>query len=347
MKSERLNQLLIKEDATVRLAMQAIEDGASEITLVINDSSHLVGAMTDGDIRRALLTGADLGSKVTPFINRRVRTVGPSIGRAEVLDMMRAYNVQQLPIVDKNGVLLGLHLLQEILGAEERPNWAVLVAGGRGIRLDPVTKNIPKPMLPVAGRPIIERLVLHLVSYGFRRIFLSVRYLSHIIETHFGNGSAFGCQIDYLKEQQPLGTCGCLSLLPGIPQHPVVVMNGDLITDVDIAEMLSLHTERQHDATLGVRSYVHSVPYGVVQINESRVTSIVEKPTASWLANGGVYILNPILVDMVGRGQEMNMPTLLEMAIGRGFKVGAYLLEKDWMDIGRIEELRKAQGVSA
>jgi dTDP-glucose pyrophosphorylase len=347
MKIERLKQLLIHDGARIRQAMQAIESGAAEIALVIDDAGRLVGALTDGDIRRALLQGADLESCVTQFVNRQIRVVGELTGRAEVLDMMRAYCIQQIPIVDESNKLVGLHLLQEILGATERPNWAVLMAGGRGARLDPITQKIPKPLLPVAGRPILERLVMQLVGYGFRRIFISVHYLGRMIEDHLGNGSAFGCKIEYLRENEPLGTCGSLSLLPERPEHPLLVMNGDLLTDTNIADLMSFHTAGRHAITLGVRSYDHTVPFGLVETQGDRICGISEKPTFSWLTNAGIYVLDPRVAWKLVLAKHCDMPTLLQQTLQRGESIGAFTIDKSWIDVGRPDELKRAQGKEA
>jgi len=347
MKAERLKQLLISDGARIRDAMQAIESGAAEIALVVDHVGRLVGALSDGDIRRSLLQGASLDSGVTQYVNRNIRVAREGTGRAEVLDMMRAYCIQQIPIIGESNTLVGLHLLQEILGAVERPNWAVIMAGGRGSRMGPVTQKIPKPLLPVAGRPILERLVLHLVGYGFRRIFVSVHYLGDMIEDHLRDGNAFGCKIEYLREKEPLGTCGSLSLLPERPEHPLVVMNGDLLTDANIGELLAFHANGRYAITVGVRSYIHTVPFGLVETRGDRICSISEKPSFSWLANTGIYVLEPSIAWRMVLGKHCDMPTVLDQVLARGESIGAFMIEKDWMDIGRIDELKRAQGKEA
>jgi dTDP-glucose pyrophosphorylase len=343
--SERLQELVVRPSSSIREAIAAIERGTAAIALVVDDSGVLLGVVTDGDIRRELLRGATLESGISSFYNCNFRVAGPSVRRAEVLDIMRAHGIQQIPIVDGKSRLLGLHLLREIIGAAERPNWAVLMAGGRGTRLDPITQRLPKPMLSVAGRPIIERLTLHLVGFGFRRIFLSVCHLGHLIEQHFGNGSALGCRIEYLRENKPLGTGGCLSLLPQLPEHPIVVMNGDLVTDVDIAQLLAFHEEGHHSITICTREYTHTVPFGVVEARDGHVVRITEKPTFGWLANAGVYVLNPELVARVPKNQEFKMTDIVDCAIAKEEKIGAFSIDREWMDVGEVEQLRRAQGV--
>lgn len=347
MKLGRLKRLLISDDAKICDAMQAIEAGAAEIALVVDDVGRLVGALSDGDIRRPLLQGARLDSSVCPYVNRNIRAVREGTGRAEVLDIMRAQCIQQIPIVDESNRVVGLHLLQEILGAAERPNWAVIMAGGRGTRLSPITQTIPKPMLPVAGRPILERLVLHLVGYGFRRIFISINYLGYMIEEHLKDGNALGCKIEYLREQEPLGTCGSISLLPERPEHSLVVMNGDLITDVNIGDLLAFHANASYAITMGVRPYIHTVPFGVVETRGDCIHGVSEKPSFSWLANAGVYVLEPCIAERLMQGKHCDMTAVIEHALGRGERVGAFMVEKNWMDVGRIDELQRAQGKEA
>jgi dTDP-glucose pyrophosphorylase len=345
--SDRLDELTVRPDSTIREAMSAIEQGSSAVGLVVDASGIPRGLLTDGDIRRALLRGLTLDSKITSFYNRNFRSVGPSASRAEVLDLMRAHGIQQIPIVDRDCHLMGLHTLREIIGGAKRANWAVLMAGGRGTRLEPLTQKLPKPMLPVAGRPIIERLVLHLVSFGFRRIFLSICHLGHVIEQHFGDGRGLGCRIEYLRESEPLGTAGCLSLLPTPPEHPLLVINGDLVTDVDIAQLLLFHQEGQYSATVCLREYRHTVPFGVLEVRDNHVLEIAEKPTFTWLANAGVYVLNPDLVARVPKVQQLNMPDILKCALAKGEKIGAFPIDRDWMDIGQVDQLRRAQGEEA
>ena len=238
--TSRLSACLVPESGTLRDAMATLDRGARQIALAVDADGRLVGVVTDGDLRRALLGGAALGDPLGPRLNREFVNVTPGEGRPEVLDLMRARHVSAVPVVDGEHRPVGLHLLQEFVAPVERPNWAVIMAGGQGIRLRPLTESLPKPMLKVAGRPILERLILHLVGSGIRRVFISVNYLGHVIEDHFGDGSDFGCRIEYLREAEPLGTAGSLSLLP-TPTDPVLVMNGDLVTSADVGHLLDFH----------------------------------------------------------------------------------------------------------
>lgn len=336
-------QVLLSQ--SIEDSMRALDRGAVEIALVMDSDGRLVGTMTDGDVRRALLKGARLNSPLAPHVQRSFTAVGPGVGRAEVLDLMQALTIAQIPIVDSDGRLKGLHLLHELIGAVDRPNWVVIMAGGKGTRLRPITEHLPKPMIPVAGRPILERLVLRAVSFGLRRIFISVNYLGHVVEHHFGNGKHFGCSIEYLRESSPLGTGGALSLLPAIPEHPVLVMNGDLVTQADFGAMLRLHGEKQHVATIGVREYAHTVPFGTLKVIDGRITRIEEKPALSATINAGVYIIGPKLLARVPANQEFPITKLFEESLARGESLGAYEILDDWIDVGQKEQLKIARGV--
>jgi len=220
---------------------------------------------------------------------------------------------------------------------------AVILAGGRGTRLHPITDTIPKPMVKVAGRPILERLILHLMSCGVRRFAISVNYLAEVIEGHFGDGARFGCQITYLREHMPLGTGGPLSLLPA-PELPVLVMNGDLVTQADVGRILDFHAAGAFAATFGLRPYTVDVPYGVAEIDGDRLVALKEKPTQRMLINAGVYVLSPEAVALVPAGQPYPITLLFDTLLAGGHPVGAHVLEDEWLDVGRPEELRRARG---
>lgn len=324
--------------------MLALECSGAEVILVVDGHSRLLGIMTDGDIRRALLADGRLDAPLRPHLQRRYTWVGPQAGRAEVIELMQARGIHQIPIVDKNDRLIGLHRLHELIGQPERPNWAVIMAGGQGTRLRPITENIPKPMIRVAGRPILERIVLHLVGFGIRDIYLSVNYLAHLIEEHFGDGERFGCSIHYLREKEPLGTGGPLSMLPSQPTHPVLVMNGDLVTQIKVSELLAYHEQGNFAATIGVRRYLHSVPFGCLNLSErGHVVAIEEKPTLERMINAGIYVLSPEAIASVPR-EFYPVTNLFEALIKGGRPVGAFEIEEDWIDVGQKEQLSKARG---
>ena len=341
---DKLLKLMIQSGATLREAMQAIDQGACEIALVVDRHRKLLGTVTDGNIRRAILAGADLGQPVAPVMKRKFIAVAEGSSRSEALDLMRARVLRQIPILDRSGRLVGLHLMREMIGADPKENWAVVMAGGRGERLRPITDHTPKPMIRVAGRPILERIVLHLVGHGVRTIYLAVNYKSQMIEKHFGDGREFGCSIAYLRETEPLGTGGALSLLPRRVVLPLLVLNGDLVTQVNISDLLHQHRRQGNRITVGVHEHFYTVPFGVVKERRGRITEVLEKPTASWLVNAGIYVLEPALIHRIPKGHEFPLPALLEDALDRRERVGTFGIKEEWMDIGLPMELKKARG---
>lgn len=342
---ERLARATIRPSASLREALGAIENGGRGIAFVCNEQRRLLGTLTDGNIRRALLAGKRLDHRgVEGIMARRFTAVPASAGRAEVLDAMRARGIQQVPIVDEAGRLCGLHSLHELIGAVRRENWAVIMAGGLGTRLRPLTEQIPKPMVTVAGRPLLERLVLHLLGNGISRIFLAVNHLAHVIEDYFGDGAAFGCRIEYLRESTPRGTGGALSLLPATPIRPLLVVNGDLLTQFAVGPLLERHTHGRFIATMAVRPHRIEVPYGVAKTNGDRLVAHVEKPSEQVLINAGIYVLSPRAVRMIPADREYQMTELFDACLRRKLRVGAALIEDEWTDIGRQEDLRRARG---
>ena len=343
--TKELVKTIVSNKASVREAMETIDRGTIEIALVVADDRRLVGTVTDGDIRRAILKGGNLDDPVECVMNRQFTAVREDTSRTEVLDLMRARTLAQIPIVDSCGGLLGVHLMREIVGGPSRPNWAVVMAGGRGERLRPLTDSLPKPMVRVAGRPILERIVLHLVGHGISRVFLSVNYRADLIKNHFCDGSNFGCKVGYLEEFEPLGSGGALSLLPETPEEPIVVLNGDLVTQADIGAMLKFHMAGSYAVTVGCHGYVHTVPYGVLDVEGSRVTGMREKPSQTWTTNAGIYVLEPVLLARVPPASYFPFPRLVEECLDRGEPVGAFQIEEDWFDIGRPRELLRARGL--
>jgi dTDP-glucose pyrophosphorylase len=342
--TDALAACLVPDSGTVREAMTALDRGAGRIALAVAADGRLTGVVTDGDIRRALLAGTTLDDPVWPILTRSYLGVTPADDRADVLELMRARRVSAIPVVDDAGCPVGLHLLHEFLERISRTNWAVIMAGGQGTRLRPLTDTVPKPMLRVAGRPIIERIVLHLVGMGIDRIYISVNYLGDLIETHFGDGSTFGARIEYLREDRPLGTAGALGLLPEPPTEPLLLLNGDLVTSADLGGLLAFHDAGGFDATIGFRRYLHTIPFGAVERDGARVVGLDEKPTVEREVNTGMYALNPGIVALVRPGEPTSMPELITTALDAGRSVGAFEIEDDWVDVGQREQLVRARG---
>ena len=334
----------INPDASLIECMRSMVITGAGIALAVDSEFRLIGTISDGDVRKALVKGCPLDSPIDPHINRSCYYVLPIVPRAEVLDIMQARRFEQVPIVDEQGKVIGLHLLHDILGNIARPNWAVVMAGGKGMRLRPLTEKLPKPMIRVAGRPLLERIILHLVSFGIRRIFLSVNHLAPVIEDYFEDGSKYGTKIEYLHEDHPLGSGGAISLLPEIPEQPLLVMNGDLIIDTNFTNMIEFHSENDFYATMGVFSYFHQVPFGCVEIQDNRLAGLEEKPILEKMVNAGIYVLSPQAVSAIPKNTYFSITTLFEDAIKNNLVCGTYPVEREWLDIGTPQQLRQARG---
>jgi len=337
-----LSTCCVRETDSILHSLKALDSGGVGIVLVVGSEQRLSGILTDGDLRRALLSGAELQASVSPFVQRNFIRVGADVGRTEVLDLMQSRLIRQIPIVSESGRLQGLHLLHEIIGAVERPNWAVIMAGGKGTRLAPITESVPKPMIRVAGRPILERLVLHLVGFGIRRIFLSINHLARLIQDYFRDGQQHGCRIEYLHEQEPLGTGGALSQLKERPTDPLIVMNGDLVTQANVDDLLTFHSEGRFVATVGAKQYLHEIPFGCLETEGERVIRLEEKPILERLVNAGIYVVDPLVLDYVPAG-PYSMTALIGRCLSENMRVGVFTLREDWIDVGQHEQLRRAR----
>ncbi len=336
---------LADAECTLRQAVQVTQAAATSVCLLVDKKGRLVGTLSDGDVRRAFLAQAALNDAALPWASTRPVTVRVGTDRSAVLDLMQALGVPQIPEVDIEGCVVKLHLLRDIIGGEERENTAVILAGGRGTRLRSVTGDLPKPMVQVAGRPILERLVLHLVGSGITNVRLAVGYGSEVIEQHFGDGSRFGCKIRYLREQKPLGTAGPIrGLLNDLPSTPVIVLNGDLVTSFSVAGLLSAHEATRARVTVAVTEYAHDVPYGVVNISGDEVVGLTEKPRWTGAVNAGIYAIDPALVAQIPEGRSVPMTELIERCLGLDERVTAWRTVGDWHDVGRPDDLSRARG---
>jgi dTDP-glucose pyrophosphorylase len=341
--AEILRPSCLFHGATLSDAIRALNGPAEGMAVVLDGHGKVAGVVTDGDVRRALMKESRLDAPLDPFVRRDFLYVSEKDSREQILDLMQVKKIKHLPVLDTEGRLVGIHELHTIFGVEELPNSAVIMAGGRGERLRPLTEHLPKPMIKVAGRPILERLILHLVGCGITRIYLSVNYLADVIERHFGNGCRFGCKIDYLREDEHLGTGGALSLLPTLPSEPLLVLNGDLVTEVDFASMLHFHSAHHAAATIGYRPYSHQIPFGCMDLDGETVADIQEKPIIERCVSAGVYVLSPSAVELVPR-KHYAITELFQKLLQRGDKVAAYEITTDWADVGQHKDLSRARG---
>ena len=326
--------VLVSPGATLGDAIARIDASAHQIALIVDQQDRLLGVMTDGDVRRAILHGVPMSSPVDKLMNARPVTAPVGTSNKELLALMRRHVVHQMPIVNAANQVVGVALIDDLIGARERPNWVVLMAGGLGTRLRPLTELTPKPMLAPRGKPILESILENLVGEGFRKFFFSVNYKADMIEEHFGDGSRWGARISYLREDRRLGTAGALSLMPEAPTQPIVVMNGDLLTHASISNLLDFHNALESLATMAVREYDLQVPYGVVRIAGERITSIEEKPVHKFLVNAGIYVLSPPALAHIPPRAYFDMPTLFERLNAAGATTVAFPLREYWLDIG-------------
>lgn len=340
-----LDDLVVPPEATVLQTMQVIDRSGVEVALVCDQRRKLLAVVTDGDIRRHLLRGGGLDAAIGQVGNRRFTAVPPSATRVDAVQLMAERSWKSLPVVDAKGVLVDLHTIQTALLTQRSESWAVVMAGGKGERLGELTQAIPKPMLPIGDRPILERIVNHLVSHGIRRIFISVAHYAKQIEDHFGDGARMFCRIEYLHEDTPLGTGGPIALLPERPAAPLVVMNGDLLTSINISRMLAFHRAGEFAATLALREHVVKVPFGVAELDGPRVVRLVEKPTLNYRINAGIYVLDPAVVARVPSGRMFPITELFDGCLKDGLPLGAYHMQEAWNDIGLPEEYERAHRV--
>lgn len=334
--------ILISPDRSIREALLKIDAVGSQMALITTRDGCLVGTVSDGDIRRGLLKGLTLADAVEKCMHTRPHFGRVTDSKDAVLAFMRRERLHQMPILDEADRVVGLEVLDDYLLPPARENWVVLMAGGLGTRLGELTKTMPKPMLPVGDRPLLETIVRRFVDQGFVNFYLSVNYMADVIESHFGNGERFGARIRYLRETKRMGTAGSLSLLPELPVEPLIVANGDLLADIDYAHMLDEHVDSDVAATMGVSEYEFQVPYGVVHKENGFVKRIEEKPVHKSLISAGVYVLSPSSLGLIPHDTFFDMPSLFEALITGGQKVSTYKVHGYWLDIGAIPDYQKA-----
>ena len=333
---------ILSANATIEQAIRNLSEVSVRIVLVTNEAGVLEGTVCDGDIRRGLLKGLDLNSSIVSIIRQNPLVVPPELGRELVVQLMVANKVQQIPMVDDCRHVVGLHLWDEITTAPTRTNLMVIMAGGEGTRLRPHTENCPKPLLPVAGKPMLEHIINRAKLEGFNHFVLAIHYLGHMIEEHFGNGERLGVQIDYLREETPLGTAGALGLLNPLPDAPFLVTNGDVITDIRYGDLLDFHTRHAAVASMAVRIHEWQHPFGVVQTQGVEIVGFEEKPIARSHINAGVYALDPEALSVLSAGAHCDMPALFELLQAKAKRTVAYPMHEPWLDVGRPDDLKQA-----
>lgn len=338
-------QILMSEGESLRQAIEVIENGNLQIALVLDQAGCLKGTVTDGDIRRGILRGVGLDDGVDKVMNNHPMSAPAGTPKDKLLALMDAKTIKHMPLVDAAGRVVGLEVLDpRLVSPSVKENVVIILAGGQGKRLRPLTDNTPKPLLKVGDRPVLERTLDHLKASGFRRFYISVNYLGSQIEEYFGDGHSYGVEIEYLREPEPLGTAGSLALFPGVPTSPVIVINGDLLTTVNFDQMLDFHRDGGYHITMGVKEYPFQIPFGVVTTENERVVAFNEKPTETRLINTGVYILEPAVLNDISKNTHQDMNKVLEYVLEEGtHQLGAFLIHEYWIDIGTADDFQQAR----
>ena len=339
----------LRPNAALIAAVRAIESSRRRIAVVVGDDGRLLGTLTDGDVRRCLLDGGSLETPVACAMNSDPITTKPDSPASYMLDLMRRGNIMALPLVDDAGHFKRLVHLTDLDGPNSEASrvsafsFAVIMAGGEGTRLRPLTEKIPKPMVDIAGFPLLERQIQRLARTGLRRVYLSVNYLGHMIEDHFGDGSEFGIDIRYLYEKEKLGTAGALSLLPEIPSGPILVMNGDILTTSSFDSLYAFHQENGAHITLAAVDYRVSIPYGVIHAEGPFVRRLEEKPSQRFFCNAGIYAVSPQVLELLRDAEHCNMTDVVETCLSHNLPVAVFPVHEYWSDIGTPDDLEKAR----
>jgi dTDP-glucose pyrophosphorylase len=335
---------IVKPEATIVDALRVIDSEALRIALVVNDEQHLLGVVTDGDIRRGILNSLPLDTPIVEIMNCSPTTASINTAKEQLVKLMESKSILAVPLLEDNKVV-GLETLHHLFEEKTYQNPVFIMAGGFGTRLRPLTDNCPKPMLKIGNKPILETVIRSFIKVGFENFYISTHYMPEQIQNHFGDGSELGVNINYVYEEAPLGTGGALGLLPSdLPQDlPLIMMNGDVLTKVDFERLLDFHNDNDADATMCVREYDYQIPYGVINGEGNKITSMVEKPVQRFFVNAGIYVVSPRVIQSVSKNHHIDMPTLLEQHMDERDNVLMFPIHEYWLDIGRMDDFNKAQ----
>jgi len=336
---EDWSKVLLKSSDTLDKAIKVLHIGGLQIALVVDDKQRILGTITDGDIRRALINHCEMDTLVEEIMHKDPLTSLNSDKSELIMSKMKSRNLLHMPIINDEGVVVGLETLKHLTYDTKYDNPVFLMAGGFGTRLHPLTEKTPKPLLKVGNRPILETILSRFIKAGFHNFYISTHYKAEKIKTYFGDGSAWGVKIEYVNEKRPLGTAGSIGLLPkNLPKMPILMMNGDVLTKVNFEHLLSFHHENNSIATMCIREYDVQIPFGVVNIEGHQVKRIDEKPIEKYFVNAGIYILEPELLNKVKPNTRIDMPNLLEKQIEQGKQVNVFPIHEYWQDIGHMKE---------
>lgn len=342
---KKWKKIQVNPEQSILEVMRVIDSGAVRFAIVTNEHNKLLGTVTDGDIRRAILSGINLNEACEKAMNANPVYCSKDSSSEEIFEIMRSKQISHIPIVDQNNVLLGIRALNEVSEqtlAKENP--IVLMAGGLGTRLGELTTNCPKPLLKIGNKPILEIIIENFKAQGFHNFYISVNYKSEMIEDYFKSGEEFGVSIQYLKEDKKLGTAGALSLIGENVNLPMIVMNGDLLTKINFSDLLHYHNTNHNEASMCIRQYEFQVPFGVINTKDDRIVKIDEKPVHQFFVNAGIYVLNPEAIKLIPIETAYDMPHLFNELISSNKKTGVFPIHEYWLDIGQKDDFEKAQG---
>jgi dTDP-glucose pyrophosphorylase/CBS domain-containing protein len=342
--------LCIRTDSSIRQAIDCIERSTAKIVLVVDAERRLLDTITDGDIRRAILADTNLDADVSDLRGRKgsnsryqqAITASIETEKSVLLSLMKQNDIRHIPLVDEKQSVVGLVTLRELIADDTLPMQAVVMAGGSGTRLRPLTENLPKPMVPVGGRPMLERIIEQLRDAGVSRVMVTTHYKGELISNHFGDGQRFGVNISYMEEDKPMGTAGGLSQLEP-SDDPILVINGDILTRVDFRAMLDFHVEHKAEMSVAVRRHETQIPYGVIETEDERITQVLEKPIVNHFINAGIYLLNPAVFKLIPENDSYDMPELINRLINDGRTVISFPVREYWLDIGQHKDYMRAE----
>lgn len=335
-------ETLIPPDLQIYKAIEVIDKNSQQIAIVTDEEGRLLGTVTDGDIRRGILKEIPLSSPVSLVMNPHPVAIPRLNDRKSIIDILKANKIRHLPVIDEARHVIGVERLEEQIADLHKNNWVVIMAGGRGKRLKPLTDYCPKPMLKIGEKPVLEIILEQSISQGFKQFCISVNYRSKQIKDYFGDGSKLGAEICYINEKKKLGTAGSLSMFPFVTNEPILVFNGDILTKLNFEQLIDFHREHQAKATIAVATYDFQVPYGLIKVNQDHLAGFEEKPVLSSFVNAGIYVLDPEVLNYVPKDTCFDMDNLFTLLLKNNEPVCIFPIREYWTDIGGMKSFEKA-----
>ncbi len=339
---KNIEKLFLLKNADIHAAIEKLDNNEAHIVLVVDERRRLLGTVTDGDVRRGILRAIKLSDSIVTIMNPAPIVAELNYDKHAILNLMRTNKIKQIPIVNENKEVCDIEIIDELIETSRKDNVVVLMAGGLSTRLRPLTNDCPKPMLKVGGKPILETILTSLIQFGFHQFYISINYLGEQIKSYFGDGSAWNAKIEYIQEDDKMGTAGSLSLIPKSFKKPLIVMNSDLLTKVDFNQLLMFHQEQNVNATMCVRKFDYTVPYGICKLDNNNIIEIQEKPTYNFFINAGVYVLEPAVLKLIPQNSYYDMPSLFSHLIKLQHQVTAFPIREYWLDIGQHADFDRA-----